>query len=193
MAHRGICPRSGATTPSGVRRRRSRRRSSSRPSRSSGSIWRCAPPAGRSARRRCWAIRRTGTTPSGATGFTPVGCSTCCRSHPRRPCSPPRRSSPHPSRVAGRAGNAAIPDLGLASAAVVRAPVVRGADAHEHEPGLEVPAVGPVAERDRLELRFSETSDLSHPASRLQPQTRKHAPPSRITPFSGRGPTSPWC
>ena len=51
--------------------------------------------------------------------------------------------------------------LGLApaAAAVVRAPVVRGADAHEHEPGLEVRAVRPVAKRDRFQLLFSQAGD----------------------------------
>ena len=84
------------------RRRRSPRRSSFRPSRSWGSSSRCAPPAGRSARRRCWAIALMGITPSCATNSTARAFNTCCRSRRRRPCSAPRRSSR--CRAAHRAG-----------------------------------------------------------------------------------------
>jgi hypothetical protein len=64
--------------------------------------WRYAPPAGRSARRRCWATRPTAITPNCAISCTTTLFSTCCRSRPRRPCSPARRSSSRPSRARGR-------------------------------------------------------------------------------------------
>ena len=57
---RCTCRRSGARIWRGAGRRRSPRRSSLRPSRSWGWIWRYAPPAGRSAGRRCSAMHAYG-------------------------------------------------------------------------------------------------------------------------------------
>jgi hypothetical protein len=105
-----ICPRIGVRTTRGASRRRSPRRSGSKPSRSWGWVWRCAPAAGRSRGRRCWAIGHTGITPSCATDCTTADFPTCCRSRPRRPCSRQRRSSQRPSRAPGRAGATTICD-----------------------------------------------------------------------------------
>src|SRR5450755_441578 len=106
---RCICRRSGVRTRSGGARRRSPRTLSLRPSRRWGSSSRCAPPAGRSARRRCWATRRTGITPSFATSCTRAAFSTCCRSRRRRPCSRSRRTSLSRGRARDRAARATTP------------------------------------------------------------------------------------
>ena len=83
-----------------------RRRSSSRPSRSSGSSWSSAPRAGMFRRRRCWVTTPTVRTPGCAIGSTRPAASTCCRSGRRRRCSsraPRSRCPPRsPARVARR-------------------------------------------------------------------------------------------
>ena len=71
---RCICRRTGARISSGGARRRSPRRSLSRPSRSSGSSWSSAPPAGMSRRRRCSAITPTARTPGCAIASIRPGC-----------------------------------------------------------------------------------------------------------------------
>src|SRR5215218_7904271 len=90
---RCICRRTGARMSSGGGRRRSPRRSLSRPSRSSGSSWWSAPTAGISRGRRCSAITLTARTRGCAIASIRPGASTCCRSGRPRRCSRKRRCS----------------------------------------------------------------------------------------------------
>ena len=102
---RCICRRTGARTSSGGARRRSPMRSCSRPSRSSGSSWSSAPPAGMFRRRRCSAITPTARTPGCAIASIRPGASTCCRSGRPRRCSsraPPSRCRPERARAVAR-------------------------------------------------------------------------------------------
>ncbi len=77
----------------------------SRPSPSSGWIWRCARRAGRSSGHRCWVTAPTATTPSFVTSCMMAGCNTCSRFRRRRPCSRQRRSFRCPSKEPEGAGD----------------------------------------------------------------------------------------
>ena len=138
-AGRCICPRSGARTPSGGARRRSRTRSCFQTKPELGCrSWSSGRPAGRFPRRRCSATRLRRQHGAARAPRTRPGCeyvlAVCGRD---RRCSRPRRSSPCPSeqrRAAGRPKSRPRPTASPRRSATLIARLRRRARADGHLP-----------------------------------------------------------